>query len=73
MVTDSFIDYIKTEDTYSDIVQAFEIGFDMNETSNYELNIPLPKWKTSYLINDRWNGVTMVVKIKNQKAPKSAP
>ena len=28
MVTDSFIDYIKTEDIYSDIVQAFEIGFD---------------------------------------------
>ena len=43
MVTHSFIDYIKTEDTYSDIKQAFEIGFDMNETSNYELNIPLPK------------------------------
>ena len=42
MDTDSFIVYIKTDDTYKDIVEDIETRFD---TSNYELDRPLPKVK----------------------------
>ena len=42
MDTDRFTVYIKTEDIYSDIAKDFETRFD---TSNYELNRPLPKGK----------------------------
>ena len=39
MDTDSFIMYIKTEDFYKDIAYDVEKRFD---TSNYEINRPLP-------------------------------
>ena len=50
METDSFIVYIKTEDIYADIVKDVETRFD---TSNYELDGPLPEGKNSYHINER--------------------
>ena len=54
MDTDSFIVYIKqkTEDIYSDKLKDVETRFD---TSNYELDIPLPKEKKqkSNWINER--------------------
>ena len=40
MDTDSFIVYIKTVDIYSDIIKGVETKFD---TSNYELDRPLPE------------------------------
>ena len=45
--TDSFILYIKTDDTYKDIVEDLETRFD---TSNYELDRPLPKGKNKKII-----------------------
>ena len=45
--TDSFIAYIKTEDIYSDIAKDAETRFD---TSNYELDKPLPKRKNIKVI-----------------------
>ena len=42
MDTDSFILYIKTDDIYKVIAEDVETRFD---TSNYELNRPLPKGK----------------------------
>ena len=42
MNADSFIVYIKTDDIYKDIADDFETRFD---TSNYELDRPLPKGK----------------------------
>ena len=42
MDADSFIVYIKTDDIYKDIAEDFETRFD---TSNYELDRPLPKGK----------------------------
>ena len=39
MDTDSFIVYIKADDVYKDIAEDVETRFD---TSNYELDIPLP-------------------------------
>ena len=42
MDTGSFIIYIKTDDIYKDISEDIEIRFD---TSNYELDRPLPKGK----------------------------
>ena len=50
MDTDSFIVYIKTDDIYKDIAEYSETRL---ETSNYELNRPLPKAKNkkSNLIN----------------------
>ena len=50
MEADSFIVYIKTEDIYADIVKDVETRFD---TSNYELDGPLPEGKNSYHINER--------------------
>ena len=40
MDTDSFVAYIKTDDIYKDIAEDVETRFD---TSNYELNRPIPK------------------------------
>ena len=40
MDTDSFIAHIKTNDIYKDIAEDVETKFD---TSNYELDRPLPK------------------------------
>ena len=40
--TDSFIVYIKTDHTYKDIAKDFETRFD---TSNYQLDRPIPKEK----------------------------
>ena len=47
MDTDSFIVPIKTEDIYEDIAEELETGFD---TSNFELDRPLPKRKNRKLI-----------------------
>ena len=45
--TDSFIIHIKTEDVYEDIPDDVEKRFD---TSNYEVNRPLPKSKNKKVI-----------------------
>ena len=53
MDTDSFIVYIKTDYIYKDIAEDIEIRFD---TSNDELDRPLPKGKNKNvigLINDK--------------------
>ena len=42
MGTDSFIAYIKTDDIYKNIAEDVETRFD---TSNYELERPLPTEK----------------------------
>ena len=47
MDADSLIVYIKTEDIYVDIAKDFEARFD---TSNYELERPLPKGKNKKVI-----------------------
>ena len=45
--TDSFIIHIKTEDFYKDIANDVEKRFD---TSNYEVNRPLPAGKNKRVI-----------------------
>ena len=47
MDTDSFILYIKTDDFYEDIAEDVETKLD---TSNYELDRPLPKGKYKNVI-----------------------
>ena len=47
MDTDNFIVYIKTEDIYADIAKDVEARFD---TSNYELERPLPKGKNKKVV-----------------------
>ena len=47
MDTGSFIAYIKIDDIYKDTSEDVEIRFD---TSNYELNRPLPKGKNKKVI-----------------------
>ena len=47
MDTDSFIVYIKTNDTDKDIAEDVATRFD---TSNYELERPLPKGKNQKVI-----------------------
>ena len=47
MDTGSFIVYIKTDDIYNDIAKDVETRFD---TSNYELDRPLPKGKNKKVI-----------------------
>ena len=42
MNADSFIDLLKIEDIYKDLAEDFETRFD---TSNFELDRPLPKEK----------------------------
>ena len=52
MDADSFIEFMKTDDNYSDIAKDVETTFD---TSNYELDRQLPKEKKqkSNWINER--------------------
>ena len=45
--TDSFIVYIKTDNIYKDVAEDVETRFD---TSNYELDRPLPKGKNKKVI-----------------------
>ena len=45
--TDNFIVYIKTDDIYKDIAEDAETRFD---TSNYELDRPLPKGQNKKVI-----------------------
>ena len=47
MDRDNFVVYIKTEDIYTDIAKDVETRFN---TSNYELNRPLPKGKNKNVI-----------------------
>ena len=59
MDTDSFIMQIKTEDFYKDIVNDAEKRFD---TSNYEVNRPLPTGKNKKvtgLVKDKLGGKIM--------------
>ena len=48
MDTDSFIVYIKTDYIYKDKAEDIETRFN---TSNYELNRPLPKGKSKKVLN----------------------
>ena len=60
MDTDSFIVYIKTDDIYKDIAEDVETRFD---TSNYELDRPLPKGKNKKVIGlmkDELGGKIMI-------------
>ena len=60
MNTDSFIIYIKTDDIYKDIAEDVETRFD---TSNYELDRPLPKRKKKKVIGsmkDKLGGKIMI-------------
>ena len=47
MDTDSFIVHVKTNDIYKDIADDLEKRFD---TSNYEIDSPLPKGKIKKLL-----------------------
>ena len=69
MDTDSFIVYIKTEDIHADIAKNVEERFD---SSNNELEIPLPRGKNKKLIRlmkDKLGGKIMkefaVLRLKN--------
>ena len=60
MDTDSFIFYVKTEDFYKDIADDEVKWFD---TSNYELDRPLPKGKNKKVIRfmkDELGGKIMI-------------
>ena len=60
MDTDSFIVYIKTDDIYKNITEDVETRFD---TSNYELDRPLPKGenkKVIGLMKDELGGKIMI-------------
>ena len=46
MDTDSFIFHVKTDDIYKDIAEDVEKRFD---TSNYEIDRPLPKGKNEVI------------------------
>ena len=56
--TESFIVYIKTEGIYVDITKDFQTRFD---TSNYELDRPIPKGKkvVNELMKDELGGKLM--------------
>ena len=45
--TEHFVVYIKTDDTYKTIAEDNE---NRSDTSNYELNRALPRWKSKYAI-----------------------
>ena len=47
MDTESFTVHVKTEDIYKDIAEDVETRFD---TSNFELDRPLPKGKNKIVI-----------------------
>ena len=60
MDTDSFLIYFKTEDFYTDIANDVEKRYD---TSNYEVNRPLPKGKNKNVIKlmkDELGGKIMI-------------
>ena len=60
MDTDNFIVYIKTDDIYKDIEEDVETSFD---TSDYELDRPLPKGKNkkrNWIKKDELGGKIMV-------------
>ena len=64
--TDSFIVYIKTEEIYIDIGKDVETRFD---TSNHELEKPLPRRETKKLINERrirWKNNERVCRIETR-------
>ena len=64
--TDSFIVYIKTEEIYIDIGKDVETRFD---TSNHELEKPLPRRETKKLINERrirWKNNERVCRIETK-------
>ena len=67
MDTDSFIVWIKTDNIYKDIAEDVEPRFD---TSNYELDRPLIKWKHNQvfgLMKDRLDGkIIKICWIKNK-------
>ena len=54
MDTDSFIVHIKTNDIYKDVTEDAKTRFD---TSNYELDRPLPKGKNKKVIGLMMNYV----------------
>ena len=58
MDTDSFTVHVKTDDTYKDIAEDVEKRFD---TSNFEIDRPLPKEKKKVigLMNDELGGKIM--------------
>ena len=59
MDADSFIIHVKTDDIYKDIVEDVGTRFD---TSNFEIDRPLPKEKNKKalgLIEDEWGGQIM--------------
>ena len=58
MDTDSFIVYIKTDDICKDIAEDAETSFD---TSNYELDRPFPKGKSTKIC------VIKLLQFKNYK------
>ena len=60
MDRDSFLVYIKTVDTYQDIVEDFESRV---FTSNYELDRPLPKGK----IKKNWINEKLIRWINHSK------
>ena len=64
MDTDSFIMYIKTDHVYKDIVEHVKTRFD---TSNYDLDRPLPKGKSKNIIGlmkDELGGKTKFIGLK---------
>ena len=64
--TDSFIVFIKTEEIYIDIGKDVETRFD---TSNRELERPLPRRETKKLINERrirWKNNERVCRIETK-------
>ena len=52
----NFIVYIKGDDVYKDIAADVETGFD---TSNYELDVPLPKEKSNWINENKLEGKVM--------------
>ena len=58
MDPDSFIVYVKTDDICRDIAEDVETRFD---TSNYELDRPLPKGKNRKVIEDEVGGKIMII------------
>ena len=71
MDIDSFLVYIKTDDIYKDIAEDVETRFD---TSNYELDRPLPKRKNKKIIGlmkDELSGKIMTEFVRLRAKPYS--
>ena len=60
MNTDSFIVFMKTDDIYKNITEDIETRFD---TSNHELDRPLPKEKKIIGSMEDGLGGTIIIKI----------